>query len=126
MDQQMSEIEIYEKRLKEARAREAETFAVAVAALREAIRAKRQVLYEWTELAKARGSTDDFKKTHQEMTWLTARAYRACEKCVRQAIQPSLFSRFWDSESATINLTHYPKRQGVAPGVAMRSRVLAK
>jgi hypothetical protein len=46
MDQQMSEIEIYEERLKEARAREAETFAVAVAALREAIRAKWQVLYE--------------------------------------------------------------------------------
>ncbi len=85
----MSEIEIYEKRLKEAHAREAETFAIAVAALREAIRAKRQVLYEGTELARARGSMADFKKTHEEMTWLTARADRACEKCVRQAIQPS-------------------------------------
>jgi hypothetical protein len=49
MDQQMSEIEIYEKRLKQARAREAETFAVAVAALKEAIGAKRQVLYEWAD-----------------------------------------------------------------------------
>jgi hypothetical protein len=87
----MSQIEIYEKRLKEARAREAETFAAAVAALRDAIRAKRQVLYESTELARARGSTDDFKKTYEEMTWLQARADRACEKCVREAIQPSFF-----------------------------------
>jgi hypothetical protein len=44
---------------------------------------------------------------------------------VRQFSRP-LFSRFLVSENAIINRSHYPKRQGVAQGVAMKSQVSAK
>jgi hypothetical protein len=89
----MSEIDECEQRLKEARALEKQTFIAAAAAVKEAVRARKRALHAWVDLAKARGSTDDFKKTYEETTILQFREDQGCGEYVHKALQTGLLSR---------------------------------
>lgn len=89
----MFNVETLEERLKVARVREKETFIAAAAAVREAVSAKKLALHAWIELAIARGSTDDFKKTYEQTAALQWREDQGCEEYVRKALQTGFFSR---------------------------------
>jgi hypothetical protein len=89
----MSEIEECEQRLKEARALEKQTFIAAAAAVKEAVRARKRALYAWVDLAKAKGSTEDFRKTYEETAILQWREDQGCGEYVAKAMQTGMFSR---------------------------------
>jgi hypothetical protein len=90
MDQQ--QIEICKKRLKEARARECETFNVASTALREAMKAREWALHAQIEYEKAKwGSSDSaFKKVYDETVSLSGMQGGYCDRAIRECIKPPL------------------------------------
>lgn len=69
------------------------TEAAAVTAMQEALEAKCNSLMAWVRLAKARGSTDDFRLAYQEAVILTSRKSRGCEAIVRSALRVGLLAR---------------------------------
>jgi hypothetical protein len=91
MDQQ--QIEICKKRLKEARAREYETFTVAVTALGEPMKARQRALHAQIEYEKAKwGNPDsDFKKVYDETVSLSGmQGGNYCDRAIRECIKPPL------------------------------------
>ena len=81
------------KRLKEARAREYETFTVAVTALGEPMKARQRALHAQIEYEKAKwGNPDsDFKKVYDETVSLSGmQGGNYCDRAIRECIKPPL------------------------------------
>lgn len=88
-----AEVAALEGMLEAAQAQEAITAEAAAAALRDALDAKCESLHAWIRLAKARGSTEDFRLTYQETAILTLRRLRSCERIVRRTLRVGWLAR---------------------------------
>ena len=89
----MTEIEECERHLQECQAKEQVAFVAAVDALKAAANAKTMALHAWIYLARARGSTDEFKQTYREIGHLWAIENRKCESIVRSALHVGRLAR---------------------------------
>lgn len=91
----VSDIEELTSRLRAAQDQEKRTFDIAVDALSAAIYAKNNAMLAWVDLAKGRGSTDEFRKTYREAHALADRAANKgdCAEFVKRALEVTLSDR---------------------------------